>query len=60
MEDEEKDPYQGVKIQKLPTYGKPLSYKTRKQRGYYDDTGLALNTKKGQKLLKIAKILAKK
>lgn len=48
----------GVKIQRLPTYGKPLSYKTRKQRG--SDQYLNVSEAEKKKLVKIAEILKEK
>jgi len=48
----------GVKIQKLPTYGKPLSYKTRKQRGHSAD--LVVSDKEKKKIKELVKILGKK
>lgn len=48
----------GVKIERLPTYGRPLSYKTRKQRGYSNSIQVTESEKK--KLEKIAHVLKEK
>lgn len=45
----------GIKIQKLPTYGRPLSLKTSRQMGAYRE--LAVSEKEKKKLRQIQAIL---
>lgn len=56
-ENEKNDPYQGVEIQKLPTIGRPLSYKTWKQ-GYRPKIRTKVRFKNSKKLQRIVYALS--